>query len=34
VVFCNRFILKWSRAHDQMVQAARKGKENHVRGVN
>ena len=34
VVFCDRFISKRSRTHDQMVQAARSGKENHVCGVN
>jgi four helix bundle suffix protein len=30
VVFCNRFIEKRSRTHDQMVQAARSGKQNIV----
>ena len=34
VVFCDRFISKRSRTHDQMVQAARSGKENHAWGVN
>ena len=34
VVFCDRFISKRSRTYDQMVQAARNGKQNHVRGVN
>ncbi len=28
VVFCGRFIEKWSRTHDQMVQAARSGVRN------
>jgi hypothetical protein len=28
VVFCDRFISKRSRTHDQMVQAARSGKQN------
>lgn len=32
VVFCNRFINKLSRTHDQMVQAARSGKQNIVEG--
>jgi restriction system protein len=32
VVFCNRFIEKRSRTHDQMVQAARSGKQNIVEG--
>lgn len=32
VVFCNRFIDKKSRTHDQMVQAARSGKQNIVEG--
>lgn len=31
-VFCNRFISKQSRTHDQMVQAARSGKQNIVEG--
>ena len=32
VVFCNRFIDKRSRTHDQMVQAARSGKQNIAEG--
>ncbi len=32
VQFCNRFIDKRSRTHDQMVQAARSGKQNIVEG--
>ena len=32
VFFCNRFIDKNSRTHDQMVQAARSGKQNIVEG--
>jgi restriction system protein len=32
VVFCNRFISKRSRTHDQMVQAARSGKQNIAEG--
>ena len=32
VVFCNRFIVKRSRTHDQMVQAARSGVQNIVEG--
>ena len=32
VFFCNRFIDKRSRTHDQMVQAARSGKQNIVEG--
>ena len=32
VVFCNRFIEKRSRTHDQMVQAARSGKQNIAEG--
>ncbi|MEK7633286.1 MAG: four helix bundle suffix domain-containing protein [Patescibacteria group bacterium] len=32
VIFCNRFIDKKSRTHDQMVQAARSGKQNIVEG--
>ena len=32
VVFCNRFIPKRSRTHDQMVQAARSGKQNIAEG--
>jgi hypothetical protein len=28
VVFCDRFISKWSRTHGQKVQAARSGKQN------
>jgi len=33
VVFCDRFISRRSRTHDQMVQAARSGKQNHACGV-
>ncbi len=32
VYFCNRFIDKHSRTHDQMIQAARSGKQNIVEG--
>src|SRR5437667_5295175 len=32
VVFCNRFIDKRSRTHDQMVQAARSGAQNIAEG--
>ncbi len=32
VVFCDRFIDKRSRTHDQMVQAARSGKQNIAEG--
>lgn len=32
IVFCNRHIDKKSRTHDQMVQAARSGKQNIVEG--
>jgi four helix bundle suffix protein len=32
VVFCERFISKFSRTHDQMVQAARSGKQNIAEG--
>lgn len=32
VHFCNRFIDKRSRTHDQMVQAARSGKQNIIEG--
>jgi restriction system protein len=32
LVFCDRFIEKRSRTHDQMVQAARSGKQNIVEG--
>jgi restriction system protein len=32
VVFCDRFIEKRSRTHDQMVQAARSGKQNIAEG--
>ncbi|MBI5875564.1 MAG: four helix bundle protein [Deltaproteobacteria bacterium] len=32
MVFCNRFIDKRSRTHDQMVQAARSGKQNIAEG--
>ncbi len=31
-VFCNRFIDKRSRTHDQMVQAGRSGKQNIAEG--
>lgn len=31
-VFCDRFISKRSRTHDQMVQAARSGKQNIAEG--
>jgi len=31
-VFCDRFISKFSRTHDQMVQAARSGKQNIAEG--
>lgn len=31
--FCDRFISKFSRTHDQMVQAGRSGKQNIVEGV-
>lgn len=30
--FCDRFITKKSRTHDQMVQAARSGKQNIIEG--
>lgn len=33
VEFCNLYINKFSRTHDQMVQAARSGKQNIVEGV-
>lgn len=33
VVFCDWFISKRSRTHDQMVQAVRSGKQNHAHGV-
>lgn len=33
VAFCDRYIEKRSRTHDQMVQAARSGKQNIVEGV-
>jgi len=33
VLFCDRFISKRSRTHDQMVQAARSGRQNHACGV-
>ncbi len=33
VAFCDRFIDRRSRTHDQMVQAARSGKQNHAFGV-
>lgn len=32
VYFCNRFIDKRSRTHDQMIQAARSGKQNIIEG--
>jgi four helix bundle suffix protein len=32
LIFCDRFIEKRSRTHDQMVQAARSGKQNIVEG--
>lgn len=32
VIFCNRFINKRSRTHDQMVQAARSGVQNIAEG--
>ena len=32
VIFCNRFIDKRSRTHDQMVQAARSGVQNIAEG--
>ncbi|NLA75208.1 MAG: four helix bundle protein [Deltaproteobacteria bacterium] len=32
VAFCDRFISKYSRTHDQMVQAARSGKQNIAEG--
>jgi len=32
VVFCDRFVSKRSRTHDQMVQAARSGKQNIAEG--
>ena len=32
VVFCDRFVSKHSRTHDQMVQAARSGKQNIAEG--
>src|SRR3989344_5334385 len=32
IIFCNRYIDKKSRTHDQMVQAARSGKQNIVEG--
>ena len=32
VRFCDRFVSKFSRTHDQMVQAARSGKQNIVEG--
>lgn len=32
VVFCNRFVDRRSRTHDQMVQAARSGKQNIAEG--
>ena len=32
IIFCNRFIDRRSRTHDQMVQAARSGKQNIAEG--
>jgi four helix bundle suffix protein len=32
VIFCNRYVDKRSRTHDQMIQAARSGKQNIVEG--
>lgn len=32
VYFCDRFIDRRSRTHDQMIQAARSGKQNIVEG--
>ena len=32
VLFCDRFVDKRSRTHDQMVQAARSGKQNIAEG--
>ena len=32
VIFCDRYISKKSRTHDQMVQAARSGKQNIAEG--
>ena len=32
VAFCDRFVAKWSRTHDQMVQAARSGRQNIAEG--
>ena len=32
VYFCNKYISKFSRTHDQMVQAARSGKQNIAEG--
>ena len=32
VIFCDRFISKRSRTHDQMVQAARSGRQNIAEG--
>jgi hypothetical protein len=32
VLFCDRFVDKRSRTHDQMVQAARSGRQKHRRG--
>ena len=32
VAFCDRFISRYSRTHDQMVQAARSGKQNIAEG--
>lgn len=32
VVFCGRFVSRYSRTHDQMIQAARSGKQNIAEG--
>ena len=32
IAFCDRFISRFSRTHDQMVQAARSGKQNIAEG--
>ena len=32
VIFCNRFVERRSRTHDQMVQAARSGVQNFAEG--
>jgi hypothetical protein len=33
VYFCNKYISKFFRTHDQMVQAARSGKQNTAEGI-